>query len=131
MGPEFEKYKIRVETDLDETLDPIPLDENLIYRVYLNILVNSVQAMPEGGCLTVRSVRSGKKAVWVEFIDDGAGISSENIRQIFTPFYTDKSRGTGLGLAIVKNIIDGHGGQVEVESQEGVGTTFRLILPGA
>lgn len=130
MAPEFEKYKIRVDMALDEALDPVPLDENLIYRAYLNILVNSVQAMPEGGHLSVRSTRAGKKGVQVEFVDDGVGISAEKMQQIFTPFYTDKSRGTGLGLAIVKNIIDSHGGQVEVESREGVGTTFRLILPG-
>ena len=131
MSAEFEKYGIRVELDLDESLDPVPLDENLIYRVYLNVLVNAVQAMSGGGVLTVRSRREGKKGVRIEFVDDGIGIAEDKLPQIFTPFYTDKNRGTGLGLAIVKNIIDGHGGKVEVESREGVGTTFRLILPGA
>ncbi|MDH3392951.1 MAG: ATP-binding protein, partial [Desulfobulbaceae bacterium] len=131
MMTEFEKYKIRVDMDLDEALDPVPLDENLMYRVYLNVLVNSVQAMPDGGCLMVRSSRAGGNGVKLEFIDDGVGIPEEKREQIFIPFYTDKNRGTGLGLAIVKNIIDSHGGQVEVESREGEGTTFRLILPGA
>ncbi len=131
MAPEFEKYKVRVDMDLDEALDPVPLDENLIYRVYLNILVNGVQAMPDGGRLLVRTARDGDNAVIVEFSDDGIGISEEKLQQIFIPFYTDKSRGTGLGLAIVKNIIDSHGGEMQVESREGAGTTFRLILPGA
>ena len=130
MAPEFDKYKIRVDMELDETLDPIPLDDNLLYRVYLNILVNGVQAMPDGGHLSVRTCRAGMDGVQVEFADDGVGIPEEKLQQIFTPFYTDKSRGTGLGLAIVKNIIDSHGGKVEVESREGGGTTFRLILPG-
>ncbi|MDH4320750.1 MAG: ATP-binding protein [Desulfobulbaceae bacterium] len=129
MAPEFDKYKIRVAMELDETLDPIPLDDNLLYRVYLNILVNGVQAMPDGGHLCVRTSRAGMHEVRVEFVDDGVGIAEEKLQQIFTPFYTDKSRGTGLGLAIVKNIIDSHGGRVEVESREGGGTTFRLILP--
>lgn len=131
MAPEFEKHKIKVDMDLDEALDPVPLDENLIYRVYLNILVNAVQAMPDGGSLAVRSLRDGKKGVKIEITDQGVGIPDDKLQQIFTPFYTDKSRGTGLGLAIVKNVVDSHGGRLEVESREGVGTTFRLILPGA
>ncbi|MDH3360420.1 MAG: ATP-binding protein [Desulfobulbaceae bacterium] len=131
MMPEFEKYKIKVDVNLDEAIDPVPLDDNLIYRAYLNILVNSVQAMPDGGHMLVCTGREGKRGVKIEFTDEGGGISEEKLQQIFTPFYTDKSRGTGLGLAIVKNIIDSHNGQVEVESREGVGTTFRLILPGA
>ncbi|MDH3360651.1 MAG: ATP-binding protein, partial [Desulfobulbaceae bacterium] len=126
MSPEFDKHKIRLNLHIDEALDPVPLDENLIYRVYLNVLVNAAQAMPDGGRLTVRSARYGKKGVKVEIADEGVGIPDENLQRIFTPFYTDKIRGTGLGLAIVKNIIDSHGGKVEVESRKDVGTTFRL-----
>ncbi|MDH5299671.1 MAG: ATP-binding protein, partial [Desulfobulbaceae bacterium] len=133
MAAEFEKNGIELKADLDESLDPVALDDDLIYRVYLNILVNAVQAMPAGGKLRVATGRreDGKAGVAVEFADSGEGMSAEKQRQIFTPFYTDKSRGTGLGLAIVKNIIDSHGGRIEVESEEGKGTTIRLILPEA
>jgi two-component system sensor histidine kinase HydH len=132
MQPELDKKKITLEQNLDLTLEPIAIDQNLLYRVFLNLFVNAVQAMPDGGTLSITSnqVSEGKKGkVAIRVSDTGIGISEEKLGIIFTPFYTNKNRGTGLGLAIVKNIIEEHNGTIEVESETGKGTTFIITLP--
>ncbi len=130
MGPELERQKIVLKTSLAQNMPQILLDQGLIHRACLNILVNGVQAMPEGGTLTVGT--RYEKATGMALIvvsDTGGGMSLEKQGHIFTPFYTDKNRGTGLGLAIVKNIIDSHQGTISVESKEGEGSTFTIALP--
>ena len=131
MQPEFAKYRITLENDLDTGLGPMNLDQNLLYRAFLNLFVNSVQAMPDGGTLSVRTFLSPKekKKVIIMIKDSGFGISKEKLSMIFTHFYTDKNRGTGLGLAIVLNIIEEHNGSITVESEMGKGTTFIITLP--
>lgn len=130
MEPELEQHKIKLETSLDQKMPKISLDQGLIHRACLNILVNSVQVMPEGGKLTVET-RYEKAAEMARLVvrDSGEGMSQEKLEHIFTPFYTDKNRGTGLGLAIVKNIVDSHHGTISVESKEGEGTAFTISLP--
>jgi two-component system, NtrC family, sensor histidine kinase HydH len=130
MEPELEKLGVGLEAQLDESIDPLRLDEGLLYRALLNILVNALQAMPEGGTLRVatrRPTSPGAGAV-IEIADTGCGISAEKQKQIFNPFFTDKYRGTGLGLAIAKNIVDSHRGVIAVESEEGQGALFRVTL---
>ncbi|MGV1098079.1 two-component system sensor histidine kinase NtrB [Thiovibrio sp. JS02] len=130
MEPELEHDKIVLETALAEDLPKIPFDHDLFYRACLNILVNSVQAMPQGGRLKVTtSYDRPASAVRITVSDTGVGIAPDKLEHIFTPFYTDKNRGTGLGLAIVKNIIDSHRGTLAVESREGEGATFAITLP--
>jgi signal transduction histidine kinase len=128
---DLENHRITLVRELDSALDPLAIDREQLYRAFLNILMNGRQAMPEGGTLTVRSrPRAGESGgVIVEVADTGVGIAPDKLTRIFTPFYTDRNRGTGLGLAIVQNIIEGHGGKIEVESEEGRGTLFRVILP--
>ena len=129
--PELDKKSVLIEKNLDPDLPKVPLDPEQIYQVLLNMLINSIQAMPDGG--TVQLVtRSNSRAdeVELEISDNGHGMSPEKLEQIFTPFYTDKNRGSGLGLAIARNIIDKHGGRIEVTSQEGVGSQFTIVLPG-
>jgi len=130
MEPELERKKIILETFLSQDMPQIALDQGLMHRACLNILVNSVQAMAEGGRLSVET-RYEKEAGVVRLIvsDTGWGMSPEKQGHIFTPFYTDKNRGTGLGLAIVKNIVDSHHGTISVDSKEGEGTTFTIALP--
>jgi len=125
------RHQIELVTDFDQSLDPVPFDQDQIYRALLNILVNAIQAMPDGGRLTVKSMGGGSRGsgVVVEVADTGTGIPEDALPRIFQPFYTDKNRGTGLGLAIVRNIIQAHGGEIEVESAPGNGTLFRIILP--
>ncbi len=128
--PELDKKSVSMEIDLDPDLPQVPLDSEQVYQVLLNLIINSIQAMPDGG--TVQLVtRMNDETGEVELVvsDSGHGMSPEKIDQIFTPFYTDKNRGSGLGLAIAKNIIEKHAGRIEVASQEGVGSQFTVIFP--
>ncbi len=130
MEPEFEKRNVGLVRKLADNLEEIEVDQDLIYRACLNILLNGVQAMPNGGTLRVITSWQRRPAgVVVEVTDSGSGMSAEKQQNIFTPFYTDKNRGTGLGLSIVKNIIESHRGTIAVLSAEGEGTTFTVTLP--
>ena len=131
MQPEFANNQVTLETDLDPDIEPLEIDQNMIYRAFLNLFVNAVQAMPDGGTLSVASLASSegnKKNVVIRITDSGIGMSQEKLGMIFTPFYTDKNRGTGLGLAIAKNLIEEHNGTIEVESKPGKGSSFIITL---
>jgi two-component system sensor histidine kinase HydH len=129
MRPEFDKHEIKTAIDLAPTLPPAPADPNLLYRAFLNIMVNAIQAMDQGGTLAVATWRvPGRDAIRIMINDTGSGIPEEKMEMIFNPFYTEKNRGTGLGLAIVKNIIDSHHGSIAVESLPGESTTFTIEL---
>jgi PAS domain S-box-containing protein len=110
---------------------PVLVDERMIRQAFLNLALNAVQAMPQGGTLRVSACRAAGPTpeVQVEFTDSGAGIPAEMRARIFEPFFTTKAKGTGLGLAIVKRIVESHSGRVVLESEPGRGTTFRLFLP--
>ncbi len=130
MRPEFTKKAVTFITEFDPELPDIEMDGEQIYQVVFNIVFNAVQAMPDGGDITVRSASiDDRSRVRVEVIDSGVGITPDKLDQIFTPFYTDKNRGTGLGLAIAKNIVEKHGGQLDVESVPDHGSTFTITLP--
>ncbi|MCI5128917.1 MAG: two-component sensor histidine kinase, partial [Candidatus Electrothrix sp. AUS3] len=128
MEVEFKNKDINLVEELEPELPECPLDGDQMYQVLLNIVFNAIHAMPEGGTLTVRT-SAGKKEISLTITDTGTGMPQEKLKQIFTPFFTDKNRGTGLGLAITKNIVEQHGGEIRVESEEGVGTTFIIALP--
>jgi PAS domain S-box-containing protein len=99
-------------------------------QVFMNVLVNAAQANSASGTITVRTGRAGAEA-WVEIEDSGSGILPEHMGRIFEPFFTTKpvGVGTGLGLSIAHGIVRGHGGRIEVKSEVGVGSTFRIVLP--
>ena len=101
-----------------------------IQQVFLNLIMNAIQAMEERGTITLRT-GSTSQEVWVEVSDTGCGIPVKNLPRIFDPFFTTKpvGQGTGLGLAISYGIVERHGGRIEVASQEGRGATFRVLLP--
>ncbi|MDD5757585.1 MAG: ATP-binding protein [Desulfobulbaceae bacterium] len=129
MAPEFTKGNITVVQKVDNTATAAA-DSDHLYQAILNILVNAVQAMPDGGTLTVHLFQEVRtRSVCLEIADTGIGMSEEVLGQIFTPFFTRKNRGTGLGLAIVKNIIESQLGQIDVDSTEGQGTLFTIRLP--
>jgi two-component system NtrC family sensor kinase len=122
---------VTVVTDLDPTLPKIQADPAQLRQVFINLINNAIEAMPEGGRLTLRSRNGPAGMVTVEVEDAGAGIPPENLGKLFTPFFTTKPVGkrTGLGLAIVYGIIKMHRGQISVHSQVGQGTTFTITLP--
>lgn len=129
MESEFAKAGVSVVKQMDEGVTAA-VDSDHLYQAILNILVNALHAMPEGGELTVRLFQESRtRSICLTIADSGVGMSEEVLGQIFTPFFTKKNRGTGLGLAIVKNIIESHLGQIDVDSVEGKGTEFTIRLP--
>jgi signal transduction histidine kinase len=114
--------------DLTEDKPKINVDADKMKRVFVNIIKNSVEAMPEGGKLTIES-KETKGKVEIAFTDTGAGVPKETLEKLFIPLFTTKARGMGFGLAICKRIIEAHGGKISVESAVGRGTTFTLIIP--
>lgn len=135
--PRCREKAIELETDLEATLPHIPLDEDRIRQVLLNLLVNAEEAIGERGRITIHTrlvLVEGVSFVRLTITDTGRGIQPEQIERIFTPFYTTKERGVdkegvGLGLAIVHRIVHEHSGNITVESQPGRGTTFVVLLP--
>jgi PAS domain S-box-containing protein len=123
---------VRVTSDVEPGLPPIPMDGRQLRQALVNVAVNAMQSMPRGGVLSVTARRDGgapERSLRIDISDEGPGISPEVLPRIFEPFFTTKAQGTGLGLAVVKRIIEDHQGTVEVRSEMGRGTTFTLRLP--
>jgi signal transduction histidine kinase len=114
----------------DLTQDPISLvvDASKIERVFVNLIKNAIDAMPNGGELTIQSAKSSGN-MEVRFADTGEGMTDEVKEDLWKPLKTTKAKGMGLGLAICKRIIEAHGGSIEVESAQGRGSTFMVVLP--
>jgi nitrogen fixation/metabolism regulation signal transduction histidine kinase len=119
---------IDCQLELDESVGTIAADPDLLHRALSNLVLNAMDAMPNGGTLRVRSRRDDAKAI-VEIADTGSGLTREECERIFTPYYTSKQHGTGLGLAIVQSVVSDHGGRISVQSEPGRGTTFVIELP--
>ena len=119
---------IHCQMQLDRRLDPIAADPELLHRALSNLVLNAMDAMPNGGTLTLRTRRDDGK-VAIEVCDTGSGLTREECERIFTPYYTSKQHGTGLGLAIVQSVVSDHGGRISVQSEPGKGTTFVIELP--
>jgi signal transduction histidine kinase len=123
------KYKAEVIKEYGE-LPEVECLSSQINQVFMNLLVNAAHAIEERGTITIRTGRQ-KDEVWVEIADTGKGIEVENLKKIFDPFFTTKpiGKGTGLGLSLSYGILQKHHGRIEVQSEVGRGTTFRLWLP--
>jgi two-component system nitrogen regulation sensor histidine kinase NtrY len=119
---------VRLDTVLAPGLPMAAMDRDLMGRALGNLVANALEAMPDGGTLTVRT-RADGEGVALEVSDTGPGLTEDQRTRLFTPYYTTKKGGTGLGLAIVQGIVSDHGGRIQVESAPGAGTTFTLILP--
>jgi two-component system nitrogen regulation sensor histidine kinase NtrY len=124
------RAKIRCELQLDPHMKPVPADAELLHRAISNLMLNAMDAMPQGGTLTLRTRQDDGK-VLIEVSDTGAGMTADERERIFTPYYTSKAQGTGLGLAIVQSVVSDHGGRVWVQGSPGHGTTFVIELPGS
>jgi len=123
---------IELHLELDKELPPVRCDPGQIEQVILALVMNAIDALPNGGNLSLASRKSAKsEAVQVEVRDDGVGMPRDVLAKMFEPFFTTKEhgRGLGLGLAISRNIVDRHGGRIEVASEPGRGTTFTITLP--
>lgn len=126
-GTEIDDRGITLVRDFGEPL-MLPVDPNRIKEALLNIVKNSLQAMHDGGTLTLRISRRNQTGV-IEIQDTGTGISQKDLPFIFDPFFTTKKSGTGLGLTITHRIVEEHDGRIEVESREGNGSMFRVFIP--
>jgi signal transduction histidine kinase len=125
---EASSQKIQIQTAIDSTLPPIPIDPERLTQALINIMKNAIQAMTAGGSLRIETT-SFKDRVEVTIADTGSGIPPDQMEKIFNYYYTTKEDGVGLGLPIAHRIIEAHGGQLKLESQPGVGTTVTLQLP--
>jgi PAS domain S-box-containing protein len=128
LQPEIENRSIAVKTKLARQLAATPIDATQMQQVLVNLVKNAMHAMTRGGTLTLQTGESGD-GVWMSVSDTGGGIPQEQINRIFEPFYTTKKKGSGLGLMIVQRIVRAHGGKMELESNVGRGTTFKIWLP--
>lgn len=126
---DFRQSGIRLELDLEPLLPSVEMDSTQVKQALMNLLVNARQVLRPGGSVTVRSRAGASGEVVVEVQDDGPGIPAEVRGKIFDVFYSGRGGGTGLGLAIAQQIVTHHGGAIEVDSEEGRGTTFRIRLP--
>ncbi|MDY6875442.1 MAG: ATP-binding protein [Chloroflexota bacterium] len=125
---------VQVVAQLDETLPAILADPDQLGQIFGNVILNGIQAMPEGGRLIIETLEiSGKlpQSGWVavSFTDTGVGIPEENLGKLFEPLFTTKAKGIGLGLPVVKTLVEGHEGTIGVESDVGQGSTFTISLP--
>jgi PAS domain S-box-containing protein len=137
---QMRQRQVTIEADLDLKLPPLSASGDQLKQVFLNFLLNAQEAMPEGGTIKVRTripnetdaefVHAGRQ-VLIQVEDNGSGISEENLRQLFEPFFSTKrdGKGTGLGLWVSQGIVQQHDGQIKVRSRPGRGTTFTIALP--
>jgi signal transduction histidine kinase len=134
---------IPLRVDLPATLPKVAVDPQQMAKVFHNLILNAVQAMPDGGALKVAGRLVGAihelllqdpahetgDFIEISVADAGEGISPENMKRLFQPLFTTKARGTGLGLVVCRNLVEANGGRIEVGSRTGAGTTFTVVLP--
>lgn len=131
-GPMLRQHKINLRLNPADDIPMVSADGEKIKQVFVNLILNAIQAMPDGGELSITTYHNDEY-VCIEFTDSGEGIPAENISSIFDPFYTTKDTGSGLGLSISHQIVKSHGGTIEVDSEKGRGTslTVKLLITGS
>jgi two-component system sensor histidine kinase AtoS len=131
-GEELKRKQIAFQDHLDKTIPLVHGDAETLYRAFSNLIINAIQAMPNGGTLTLSSrVDFPSCSLEITFRDTGIGMDETTAKNIFNPFFTTKDKGAGLGLALTRKIIEDHRGTIEAVSRKGVGTTFTVHLPVA
>jgi len=128
-APQAQEGRIVIQKNLAKNLPPVLLDPDQIKRVFINIILNALQAMRPGGVLWIRTTKKAHKQVIVRISDSGAGIAPHLVPRIFDPFFTTKSQGAGLGLSISRAILEKHRATISCTSQERKGTTFTIVFP--
>jgi signal transduction histidine kinase len=134
LAPQFAKQCITTERKLAAGLPWLTLDPDLIQQALINIALNAIQSMPNGGKFTVETRSASPSAesagsISITLADSGKGISPDNLNRIFNPFFTTRQQGTGLGLSITQRIVEQHNGEISVMSSAGNGATFAITLP--
>jgi anti-anti-sigma factor len=133
IGNELTERNVELKMSLSQNIPPIMVSADQLRQVFLNLIKNALEAMPEGGRLKVMSqlIHKEEDFVQIDFSDTGCGIPKDNLDKVFDPFFTTKfdNKGMGLGLAVTKDIIQRHGGTIQVKSEEQKGTTFSILLP--
>lgn len=122
-------YNVQFKTKYDDNLPPLYCEPNQLKKVFINIIKNAIEVMPDGGNVSITIKRTEKNQVKVSIKDEGMGIPKEKMNRLGEPFYTTKERGTGLGLMVSYRIIEDHKGTIQIESEEGKGTVFHINLP--
>ncbi len=128
LEPQIEKQNFEIEKRFIDGLPEIMADNSMLYQAFLNILLNSFQAMPDGGRIVISAFSDDKNVILI-FEDNGKGITDDNIKKIWNPFFTTKDMGTGLGLGIVKNIIESHMGEIKISNRSSMGVQVEIVLP--
>jgi signal transduction histidine kinase len=122
------RSQVQIRVIAAPNLPPLKADPSHLTQVLLNLMLNGLQAMPEGGTLTLEAKTSNNNFL-IAVTDTGTGIAAENQRRIFEPYFTTKAKGTGLGLAISRRIIEAHGGTITASNRAGGGCRFEISLP--
>jgi len=128
VGGEAQQSKVQIRVVAPLTLPPLKADREYLRQTLLNLILNGLQAMPEGGTLTLKANTSNGNFL-ISITDTGVGIAPENRRRIFEPYFTTKAKGSGLGLAIARRIIEAHGGKITVSGEADHGCCFQIALP--
>ncbi|MCU0614442.1 MAG: ATP-binding protein [Desulfobacterales bacterium] len=129
LANQLTENRYKVDKRLGDNLPEIMADSEMLYQAFLNIFINAMQAMPDGGKISV-NIFSVNGSVAVQIEDDGNGIENEIMEKIWDPFFTTKEKGTGLGLGIVKNLVEAHGGNLNIENLPERGARVTILLPG-
>jgi signal transduction histidine kinase len=129
--PEAERRRVTIREDCPSSLPDINADQGMLTQAVLNLAINALQAMPDGGTLRIGCRQLGGRRVQLLVEDTGVGIAPEYLPRIFDLYFTTKEKGSGIGLSMVFRIVQLHDGEVEVQSTPGAGTTFRLMFPQA
>ena len=128
LGSELERSNVKLRTHFDPALTSINADAEQLWQSVLNLVRNSLEAMPDGGELIIGTWSDSARAL-LRVSDNGKGMTADQVQRVFEPFFTTKKEGTGLGLALVQQIVTEHGGHIECESASGKGSTFTIFLP--
>jgi two-component system sensor histidine kinase AtoS len=126
---DFRQNRVELRTDFEPLLPPVEIDETQFKQALINLLVNARQVLTEGGVVNVRTRAGARGDILVEVEDTGPGIPEDMRERIFEVFYSSRGGGTGLGLPIARQIIERHGGAIQLETEVGRGTKFSIFLP--
>lgn len=122
-------HNVQFVTSYEEKILPFFCEPNQLKKVFINLIKNAIEVMPNGGTISVKVKRIENHHIYISIQDEGVGISKDKIKKLGEPFYTTKERGTGLGLMVSYKIIEEHKGTIRIESEEGIGSIFHITLP--